>query len=766
MASRPEPATSEVERAFERAMNNADFYPRGAIQANTPGFVRFDAPGDKPGKANGFYKLKTGQYPVGWFGDWKLGEQHQWFYEADRPALSKKERDAIKREQAKLKAEAAQARETRQAEIAEDASNMWGRATGGVEGHQYLERKGINVPRSLRLYTARDGTQLLAVPMYAFDMNGQPQLTSLQLVDGDGQKRFLTGGRVEGCFFSIKGGASIIVICEGWATAFSIWQATGLSVVAAFNASNLIPVAKDFARHRPLATLMIAGDDDAIAPEDWAEKGAGRPWVNVGRKKAEAAAKAVGCRWIVPVFPDGQGRDRTDFNDLYLREGEQAVAGQVIGAMRSVEAEDAAPGAKVIPIDQVQDESWRSSIPLSSSGNPDGTNVEGVALYIANHRLLKGRLRFNQLTKEMELDGNSLEDFHVAEFRRIMHAERFKSKKGDVQDEMEADARRNQFDPLTTYLQGLKWDERPRLDDWLTAYLGTPSTHYSRTVGRKSMVGAVARALSPGCKNDTMPVLEGEQGTGKSTALRYLFGDRFFIDHLPDFHSKDSFQQLQGAWCVEVAELSALTKADVKDVKQFLSRLVDKFRPPFGRLPIQVPRRSVFWGTVNPEEGGYLRDPTGARRFWPIETKAIDTDAILRDRDQLWAEAVAAFIAGEKWHLDDDSDIADAKAEQAKRREVHPWEPVLDTWLRTEKHLKVTVSEALTKGVKLDPDRQEPRHGRQIGASLRALGWIANTERVEGKVAKVFLAPEGWHAVPALAPMIGPQDDRDGDVPF
>jgi putative DNA primase/helicase len=120
-------------------------------------------------------------------------------------------------------------------------------------------------------------------------------------------------------------------------------------------------------------------------------------------------------------------------------------------------------------------------------------------------------------------------------------------------------------------------------------------------------------------------VLEGEQGTGKSTALRYLFGDRFFIDHLPDFHSKDSFQQLQGAWCVEVAELSALSKADVKDVKQFLSRLVDKFRPPFGTLPIQVPRRTVFWGTVNPEEGGYLRDPTGARRFWPIETNARST---------------------------------------------------------------------------------------------------------------------------------------------
>jgi putative DNA primase/helicase len=106
---------------------------------------------------------------------------------------------------------------------------------------------------------------------------------------------------------------------------------------------------------------------------------------------------------------------------------------------------------------------------------------------------------------------------------------------------------------------------------------------------------------------------------------------------------------------------------------------------------------------VNPEEGGYLRDPTGARRFWPIETTVIDTDAILRDRDQLWAEAVHAFIAGEKWHLDDDDDIADAKAEQAKRREVHPWEPILEGWLRAERLLKVSIAQALLSGVKVDP---------------------------------------------------------------
>jgi putative DNA primase/helicase len=743
-------------------MNEAGFYPRGAVETDTPGFVRFDAPGDKAGKGNGFYKLKTGQYPVGWFGDWKQPDLvQQWFFkDPDAPALTKKERDAIKREQAKLKAEAAQATETRQAEIAEKASNMWGRADANVEGHPYLDKKGIKVPRGLRIYMAKDGVRLLAVPMWAFDMNGQPQLTNLQLIDGDGNKRFLAGGRVEGCFYSIKGDSSLIAIVEGYATSDAVWASTGVSVVAAFNSGNLIPVAKEFARHRPMATLMICGDDDQIAPPDWAEKAGGKPWVNAGRKKAEAAAKAVGCRWVMPVFSDGPARDRTDFDDLRRLEGELAVRGQIIGAMRSVEAEDAEPGATIIPIDQVQDESWRAKIPLTASGSPDGNNVEGVALYVANHRLLKGRLRFNALTKEMELDGNSLEDYHVAEFRRIMHAERFKSKKSDVQDEMEADARRNLFDPLTDYLQGLKWDGKQRLDGWLMDYLGAPSTSYIQTVGRKSLIGAVARALSPGCKNDTMPVLEGEQGTGKSTALRYLFGDRFFIDHLPDFHSKDSFQQLQGAWCVEVAELSALSKADVKDVKQFLSRLVDKFRPPFGRLPIHVQRRSVFWGTVNPEEGGYLRDPTGARRFWPIETGRIDLPGILRDRDQLWAEAVQAFVAGEAWHLTEDADIDDAKAEQAKRREVDPWEPLLDAWLRAELCTKVTTTEAMSKGVKLDADRQDARAARRAGAALRALGWLSNVERVEGKVAKVFIAPENWRE---RDPM--PQFSAD-DVPF
>lgn len=744
MAAQPIPAQSDVERAFYDAMRAAGFDP-GPIKSDTEHFVRFAAPGDKTSRENGFYKLKLGKYPVGWFGDWKTDNQpHQWHYDDGRE-LTKKERADIKAEQRRLKAEAEVAREVKQREVAEYASKLWGEASSDVEGHVYIERKRIDPPRSLRLRIAKDGTRLVVVPMYAFDHAGNPQLTNLQMIGPDGGKRFLKAGRVEGTFFSLKGDASLIVICEGVATGFSIWRATGASVVCAFNAGNLIEVAKEFARHRPLARLMIAGDDDAIAPADWAERGNGRPWVNSGAKKAEAAAQTVGCRWILPVFADGVARGRSDFNDLHIREGEAVVNGQIMGALRSVEPEDTSPGAQLIEGDFVQDESWRTRVPRTSSNHLDGNNVEGVALYIENHRLLRGRLAFNAFTQSVELDGNELADHHVAEFRRIMHKDGFRAKKSDVADEMLAEARRRTHDPLTDYLQGLKWDGVPRLDTWLYEYLGTPQTEYARAVGRKFLIGAVARALRPGCKMDTMLVLEGEQGTGKSTALRYLFGDRFFIDHLPDFQSKDSFQQLQGAWCVEVAELSAVSKADIADVKQFLSRLVDKFRPPFGRLPISIPRRTVFGGSVNPEEGaGYLRDPTGARRFWPVATENIHLPELLEDRDQLWAEAVVAYGAGESWHLTDPGVIAAAQEEQAARRDVDPWETPIQEYLLAGGDT-VAIEEVLSNALKIPVDRHDSKVQRRVGACLRALGWFSPkaAERHMGKVRKVF-HPRDW----------------------
>jgi putative DNA primase/helicase len=765
MADRREPPSqSEVERAFSDFMQRHGFLP-GPIQVDTENFVRFDAPGDKAGKGNGFYKVRSGRFPVGWFGDWKSGGQIEWTF-FDPNELSKEDKTAARKEAVRLKHEAQVARETKQAEVAENASRMWKDANSNVEGFPYLVKKGIEIARGVKIYTAKDGTRLLAVPMFAFDMDGKPQLQNLQLIDADGNKRFMAAGRVDGTFFSIKGDTDTIVICEGYATGVNIWEASGLSVVCAFNAGNLLPVARDFKRHRPSARLLIAGDDDAVQPDDWERKGNGRPWENVGAKKASAAAKDVGCLWILPHFINGQGRTRTDFDDLRREEGIEAVQRQILGAFHHVDPAENSDDVQIKQADVVQDETWRADIPRTTTGQLDGTNVHGVQLYIKNHKLLRGRLTFNEFTKAMELDGNELQDWHVAEFRRIMHQDRFKAKKSDVQDEMEAEARRNTHDPLTDYLAGVKWDGKPRLDTWLTVYGRVADSLYTQTVGRKALIGSVARALNPGVKFDTMLVLEGDQGIGKSTMLRYLFGDRYFIDHLPDFHSKDSFLQLQGAWCVEVAELSALGKADVKDVKQFLSRLVDKFRPPYGKNTIQVARRAVFIGTVNPEDGGYLRDPTGARRFWPVLCEGqLNLQGILRDRDQLWAEAVQAYKSGETFHLVDDDSVRAATEEQDKRREQHPWEDVLGNWLDRNPKGEVTIAELLNDALKIPAEKQIPKHKRDAGAAMRSLGWKATTQRrgPENKPTVLFLSPRyvASQKLPPFSQTLGPDDDVD-----
>ena len=137
-----------------------------------------------------------------------------------------------------------------------------------------------------------------------------------------------------------------------------------------------------------------------------------------------------------------------------------------------------------------------------------------------------------------------------------------------------------------------------------------------RSVARKWLVSCVARAMQPGCKVDTMLILEGRQGIGKSRALAALAGERFFSDAAIDFASKDACQTIQGVWIFELAELDALLRRGTSTVKAFVSRSIDRFRVPYGRVPEDVPRSVVFAGTVN--HGSYLSDTTGNRRYWVV----------------------------------------------------------------------------------------------------------------------------------------------------
>ena len=227
------------------------------------------------------------------------------------------------------------------------------------------------------------------------------------------------------------------------------------------------------------------------------------------------------------------------------------------------------------------------------------------------------------------------------------------------------------FHEVRDWLDSLEWDNSGRLDTWLPRYLGVRETRddgsdlspHIRAVGRCWLIGAVARVYRPSCKVDSLLILEGTQGIGKSRALKILAGD-FFTDPLGDIGSKEAAEQLPGVWQVELAELESMSGPEIARIKAFLSCKTDRFREAYGRRVATFPRQCVFAGSTNGDH--YLKDPSGARRFWPVKCRRIDLEGVEADRDQLWAEA-AAYHGEEDWWLTHEQQRAYADDEQAKR---------------------------------------------------------------------------------------------------
>jgi predicted P-loop ATPase len=220
------------------------------------------------------------------------------------------------------------------------------------------------------------------------------------------------------------------------------------------------------------------------------------------------------------------------------------------------------------------------------------------------------------------------------------------------------------------YLNGLRWDGVERLSAMGRTYLAADDDDYTRSVIRMWMISAVARAKSPGCQVNHALVLEGKTQIGKSSGLRALCpNELWFSDTVLDMRTKEGALVLRGSWIIEIAELASIRRTDVETVKEYLTRRIDEYRPPYGKLKIKVPRSNVFACTVNPDQDdGYLRDPTGNARFWPVECRGyIDTEGLTRDRDQLWAEARAAYEADEKWHPTDEAVREEMEKRQARR---------------------------------------------------------------------------------------------------
>jgi len=285
---------------------------------------------------------------------------------------------------------------------------------------------------------------------------------------------------------------------------------------------------------------------------------------------------------------------------------------------------------------------------------------------------------------------------------------------------VEAVARDRSFHPVRKYLKDLQWDGKSRLQSWLSDFLGVDPSPYAVAVGSRWMISAVARVFEPGCKADCCLILEGEQGIRKSTALRVL-AQPWFTDEIADLGSKDAALQTRGVWVIEIAELDSLARSDVGRIKAFMSRGSDRFRPPYGKRPIDSPRQCVFAGSVN--HGTYLRDETGGRRFWPAECKAlvIDVDALAEVRDQLWAEAAHQYFEGKPWWLDSLELNRDAAEEQADRYENDPWDELIMPWV--EGRESVSIADVLSFCLEKKKDLWTQQDRNRVGRCLRAMGW-------------------------------------------
>lgn len=304
---------------------------------------------------------------------------------------------------------------------------------------------------------------------------------------------------------------------------------------------------------------------------------------------------------------------------------------------------------------------WMRALTLGDGGKYDRC-IRNVITMLEGDPRLKGKIRLNTFSDRLEGIcplpwAGRTEGTHTFQWLDsddaglrdcVEQLLGFRSRDA-VDDGLSQVAAARSYNPVVDYLRGLQWDGKPRLDTLYIDYFGDADIPYTRAVARKGLVAAVARAMEPGTKFDQMAVILGPQGVGKSTFVARL-GGGWFSNSVCTFEGKEAAELLPGNWIIEIGELEAMNKSDVRAIKQFLSRTVDEYRAAYGHRTERHPRRCVFFGTTNDHE--YLKDPTGNRRFWPIECgpgpkKSVFENLTEDEVGQIWAEAHFRWQLGE-----------------------------------------------------------------------------------------------------------------------
>lgn len=400
--------------------------------------------------------------------------------------------------------------------------------------------------------------------------------------------------------------------------------------------------------------------------------------------------------------------------------------------------------------------------------------LQNATLFFQSAKEWQGVVGLNEFTGGLELRkqppapvtqrvGDELEDvFDTDATRWLEIRSKMLWRRGDIHCVIDSMADKARFHPVREYFTSLypsglscptcppgtcPWDGVERLSTWLFAYCGvdpgsdTKPNTYAANIGRRFLISMAARILKPGCKADHMLVLEGKTGRGKSSVARALCPDeRWFTDQIGDMGSKDASMNVRGIWVVELAELDALSKADEKTAKRFISQQFERFRLPYGRRVAKFDRQCVFIGTT--ERSDWMRSETG-RRFWPVATRHIDYEAVARDRDLLWAEALHCFRAGERWHLAGAEEIEEATTEQRKRYAEDIWR---DEVIKiSEKHTMIEdwiPTSVIVKEMGIPFSQQDDRTRHRIGSILRTEGWEKVQRRVGGRAERGYRKAE------------------------
>lgn len=454
----------------------------------------------------------------------------------------------------------------------------------------------------------------------------------------------------------------------------------------------------------------------------------------------------------------------------------------------------AGDGGGGAPPDEPPDEEWRDGLIRGPGGGKKDCR-ENVFLELTCNPLLKGLVGYDEFShRVMKLrqvpwdsplgEWTTNDDYFLGLW--LARKERLPIKsEGTLVAGVAMAAFANRFHPVLRYLEELpEWDGVERLRHWLHECLGAADTTYTQLVGTWFILGMVKRVQSPGCQMDYMIVLEGLQGKRKSTALRTLVGNNdWFADTPIRVGDKDALLSLAGKWLYEVGELDAFNRAEVTAVKQYISSRIDRVREPYERRSADRPRSGVLAGSTNQSE--YFKDPTGARRFWPVACDGdIDVAKLAEWRAQLFAEAKHRLASADpedrRYYPTREETEKFLEPEQERREIVDPWFERLSWWLRSTsemgerevRHIEsFTANELLTKCLQVPQDRIDG--GRQmstrVGIAMHKLGWEKRRDATGDRLWRYWrpkAAPQQQAALAGSDEAAGGPAEVDDDLEF